>query len=208
MPSCVSVRAFAALPVDSAVLDGEAVVLRPDQTSDFEALRSPHGQAAAVLVVYDLMEVDGHDVRAEVAGGAQNKASQAALPEEQTHCLTASSSARRSPETATRSSGTPVTWALRASSRSGSAPEYVSGRTRAWLKTKNPNFERRYKEMCGRVIQSSEPLAFAIVDGMDVRDSRLHNHPPRWNAAPSQELLVIRRNHKIGAVSLDPLRWV
>ena len=61
--------------------------------------------------------------------------------------------------------------------------------------------------MCGRVIQSSEPLAFAIVDGMDVRDSRLHNHPPRWNAAPSQELLVIRRNHKIGEVSLDPLRW-
>ena len=49
--------------------------------------------------------------------------------------------------------------------------------------------------------------AFAIVDGMDVRDSRLHNHPPRWNAAPSQELLVIRRNHKIGEVSLDPLRW-
>ena len=61
--------------------------------------------------------------------------------------------------------------------------------------------------MCGRVIQSSEPLAYAIVDGMDVRDSRLHNHPPRWNAAPSQELLVIRRNHKIGEVSLDPLRW-
>jgi putative SOS response-associated peptidase YedK len=27
------------------------------------------------------------------------------------------------------------------------------------------------------------------------------------NAAPSQELLVIRRNHQIGDVSLDPLRW-
>ena len=50
-------------------------------------------------------------------------------------------------------------------------------------------------------------MAFAILDGMDVRDSRLHNHPPRWNAAPSQELLVIRRNHKIGEISLDPLRW-
>jgi putative SOS response-associated peptidase YedK len=61
--------------------------------------------------------------------------------------------------------------------------------------------------MCGRVIQSSEPLPFAIVDGMNVRDSRLHNHPPRWNAAPSQELLVIRRNHKSGEVSLGPLRW-
>ena len=58
-------ESLAALPVDSAVLDGEAVVLRPDQTSDFEAMRSPNGQAAAVLVAYDLMEVDGHDVRPE-----------------------------------------------------------------------------------------------------------------------------------------------
>jgi hypothetical protein len=42
--------------------------------------------------------------------------------------------------------------------------------------------------------QSSGPLRYAIVDGMNVRDSRVHNYPPRWNAAPSQELLVIRRN--------------
>jgi len=61
--------------------------------------------------------------------------------------------------------------------------------------------------MCGRVIQSSGPLRYAIVDGMGVRDSRVHNYPPRWNAAPSQELLVIRRNHQTGDVSLDPLRW-
>ena len=61
--------------------------------------------------------------------------------------------------------------------------------------------------MCGRVIQSSGPLRYAIVDGMNVRDSRVHNYPPRWNAAPSQELLVIRRNHQTGDVSLDPLRW-
>jgi putative SOS response-associated peptidase YedK len=46
-----------------------------------------------------------------------------------------------------------------------------------------------------------------MVDGMNVRDSRVHNYPPRWNAAPSQELLVIRRNHKTGEVSMDPLRW-
>jgi hypothetical protein len=61
--------------------------------------------------------------------------------------------------------------------------------------------------MCGRVIQSSGPLRYAIVDGMNVRDSRVHNYPPRWNAAPKQELLVIRRNHQTGEVSLDPLRW-
>ena len=63
------------------------------------------------------------------------------------------------------------------------------------------------KAMCGRVIQSSGPLQYAIVDGMNVRDSRVHNYPLRWNAAPSQELLVIRRNHRTGGVSLDPLRW-
>jgi putative SOS response-associated peptidase YedK len=61
--------------------------------------------------------------------------------------------------------------------------------------------------MCGRVIQSSGPLRYAIVDGMNVRYSRMHNYPPRWNAAPSQELLVIRRNHQTRDVSLDPLRW-
>ncbi len=42
---------------------------------------------------------------------------------------------------------------------------------------------------------------------MDPRDTRVHNYPPRWNAAPSQELLVIRRNHQTGEVSLGPLRW-
>jgi putative SOS response-associated peptidase YedK len=61
--------------------------------------------------------------------------------------------------------------------------------------------------MCGRVIQSSGPLRYAILDGINVRDSRVHNYPPRWNGAPSQDLLIIRRNHETGQVSLDPLRW-
>ena len=57
------------------------------------------------------------------------------------------------------------------------------------------------------VIQSSGPLRYAIVDGMNVREDRLHNCPPLWNGAPSQDLLVIRRNHRTGELSLDPLRW-
>jgi len=78
-----------------------------------------------------------------------------------------------------------------------------------WPKVTGPpdNTVRVNRPMCGRVIQSSGPLRYAIVDGLNVRDSRVHNYPPRWNAAPSQELLVIRRNHKTGEVSLDPLRW-
>ena len=31
--------------------------------------------------------------------------------------------------------------------------------------------------MCGRVIQSSELLRYAIVEGLDVRDTRVHNYP-------------------------------
>jgi putative SOS response-associated peptidase YedK len=61
--------------------------------------------------------------------------------------------------------------------------------------------------MCGRIIQSSEPLRLAIVDGLDVRDSRLTNVPRRYNGAPSQDLLVIRHNHRTGERSLDLIRW-
>jgi putative SOS response-associated peptidase YedK len=61
--------------------------------------------------------------------------------------------------------------------------------------------------MCGRVIQSSRPPRYAILEGVDMRDSRVHNYPPRWNGAPSQDLLVIRRNRQTGEISLDPLRW-
>jgi putative SOS response-associated peptidase YedK len=61
--------------------------------------------------------------------------------------------------------------------------------------------------MCGRMIQSSQPLRLAIVDGLDVSDSRMGNIRPRYNAAPSQELLVIRQNRKTGERTLDPIRW-
>ena len=61
--------------------------------------------------------------------------------------------------------------------------------------------------MCGRVIQSSSPLRLTIVDGLDVSDSRTGNVRPRYNAAPSQELLVIRENHETGERSLDLIKW-
>jgi putative SOS response-associated peptidase YedK len=60
--------------------------------------------------------------------------------------------------------------------------------------------------MCGRVVQSSEPLRLAIVEGLDIGDSRL-SVAARYNAAPSQELLVIRQNHNTGERSLDLIKW-
>ena len=61
--------------------------------------------------------------------------------------------------------------------------------------------------MCGRVIQSSGPIRLAIVDGLAVTDRRTDNIVPRYNAAPSQELLVIRQNQKTGERSLDLIKW-
>jgi putative SOS response-associated peptidase YedK len=61
--------------------------------------------------------------------------------------------------------------------------------------------------MCGRIIQSFRPLRLAIVEVLEVSDSRMGNIRPRYNAAPSQELLVIRQNHKTGERSLDLIEW-
>jgi bifunctional non-homologous end joining protein LigD len=51
-------EAVAALPVNSAVLDGEVILLRPDKSSNFDGLRSRQGQAEAILVAYGIMEAD------------------------------------------------------------------------------------------------------------------------------------------------------
>jgi len=59
--------------------------------------------------------------------------------------------------------------------------------------------------MCGRVVQASDPLRYAFVDGLAVPDSR--TRPPSYNVAPSQELYVIRHNHKTCERTLDLLRW-
>ena len=59
--------------------------------------------------------------------------------------------------------------------------------------------------MCGRVVQASDPLRFAFVDGLDVPDSRAK--PPSYNVAPSQLLYVIRENHDTGGRTLELLRW-
>jgi putative SOS response-associated peptidase YedK len=61
--------------------------------------------------------------------------------------------------------------------------------------------------MCGRIVQANGPVRYRLVEGLDVPDNRLSNIPRRYNGAPSQELLVIRQNHKSGDYSLDLLKW-
>lgn len=58
--------AVAALPVASAVLDGEAVAFDAEGRPDFAALKGREGQANAVMIAYDLLEIDGQDVGASL----------------------------------------------------------------------------------------------------------------------------------------------
>ena len=53
------------LKAESFVIDGEVVVLREDGRSDFNALRGKHRNDAAVLLAFDLVECKGKDLRDE-----------------------------------------------------------------------------------------------------------------------------------------------
>jgi putative SOS response-associated peptidase YedK len=57
------------------------------------------------------------------------------------------------------------------------------------------------------VPSGTAPLQVAILCGLDVPDTRFANVPPRYNAAPSQELWAIRQNNDTGERSLDLLKW-
>jgi bifunctional non-homologous end joining protein LigD len=138
--------AVAALPVTSAVLDGEAVAFGDDDCANFGALRSVEGRAGAILIAYDLLELDGEDIRREP------------LQLRRARLARLLSRARRQSAHEV-ASGIMLSEAIEGnigevmfrqaclmglqgiiSKRLGSP--YISGRTRAWLKTKNPNFQR------------------------------------------------------------------
>ncbi len=123
----------ASLPAESAVVDGEAVVLRGDGYSNFEALRTRAGAQRAVYIVFDLLHLDGRDLRR--------------CPlEERRALLVADAEGILFSEAITAEGDVVFDAACRmglegiVSKRLGSP--YQSGRTRFWLKTKNPRFIR------------------------------------------------------------------
>lgn len=61
--------------------------------------------------------------------------------------------------------------------------------------------------MCGRFAQYRAPVAYAEHFGVDPASAPLPNAPPRFNAAPTQDLMVVRRHPETGARHLSLLRW-
>jgi putative SOS response-associated peptidase YedK len=59
--------------------------------------------------------------------------------------------------------------------------------------------------MCGRVVQTLPPEAMRRL--FKATRGELFNAPPRWNLAPTDKLMVIRRDPDSGENSLDLIRW-
>ena len=61
----LAAAAIAALPVRSCVVDGEAIVCDEHGLAVFDLVRGPGRNGRAILCVFDLLEVNGEDIRSE-----------------------------------------------------------------------------------------------------------------------------------------------
>jgi ATP-dependent DNA ligase len=129
-------QAVRSLRADEALIDGEAVVFRPDGRSDFRALLTKRGGAKATLVAFDLLRLDREDLRLrpiEARRGALLR-------------LIVGIDGILFSETLAAEGALVFAKACElglegvVSKRAGSL--YRSGRSRSWLKAKNPDFVR------------------------------------------------------------------
>jgi bifunctional non-homologous end joining protein LigD len=138
--------AVAALPIGGVVIDGEAVAFDPEGRLSFTALRSRDGEADALMVAYDLLEIDGQDMRREPLQERRKRLARLLrLPRAKAAQAIASgivlSEAIEGKGEAMFREACRMWLEGIVSKRVGSS--YVSTRSRNWLKIKNPSFERR-----------------------------------------------------------------
>jgi bifunctional non-homologous end joining protein LigD len=129
-------EAVRGLAAERALIDGEAVVFRPDGRSDFEALVTKRGGERAAYVAFDLLTLDGEDRRLRPLEERRSALSR----------LVANVDGILFSETIEAEGAIVFAKACElglegiVSKRAGSL--YLSGRHRNWLKTRNPRFVR------------------------------------------------------------------
>jgi bifunctional non-homologous end joining protein LigD len=130
-------EAVRGLNVDRALIDGEAVVLRDDGGSDFDALLTKRGGAQAVLVAFDLLRLVGVDERLRPIEARREALMQ--LVDGVSGILFSEALAAEGEVVFAK--GCELGLEGIVSKRAGSF--YRCGKSRNWLKTKNPNFVRK-----------------------------------------------------------------
>jgi bifunctional non-homologous end joining protein LigD len=128
------VEAVEALPVRSCVIDGEAVVCDGDGLSIFEKLRWRHHDGHVFVWALDLLELDGQDMRREPI--EVRKATLASVLRSCRAGLQFNQHLEHRGDIVFRHACKMGLEGI-VSKRLGS--RYVSGRSRDWLKFKNPN---------------------------------------------------------------------
>jgi bifunctional non-homologous end joining protein LigD len=129
--------AVAALPAEDALIDGEAVAFLPGGHSDFAALRTKAGGARASFVAFDLLSLEGEDLRQRPLEERRDTLS---------HLVAGVGSIHFSASVAGEGA---IVFAHACqlglegivSKRAGS--RYRSGASRNWLKCLSPEFQRR-----------------------------------------------------------------
>lgn len=126
-----------ALPAEKALLDGEAICLRHDGSNRFHGLRSTFGAASACLIAFDLIELDGEDLRKHPLEARRYRLTEilAGGPDG----ITANEQFWGDGATVFRHVEKLGLEGI-VSKRLGSP--YVSGRCGHWVKTRSPSYER------------------------------------------------------------------
>jgi bifunctional non-homologous end joining protein LigD len=125
------------LPVDNAMIDGEAVVFRLDGHSDFVALRSKAGGELASFVAFDLLSLEDHDLRQQPLADRREALERLVAEAEDIRFSKAFAGDGAIVFAHACQLGLEGIVSKRVLSR------YRSGTSRNWLKCLNPEFKRR-----------------------------------------------------------------
>jgi bifunctional non-homologous end joining protein LigD len=129
-------EAVGALPVDNALIDGEAVVFLPDGHSDFVAIRTKAGGEQASFVSFDLLNL-GDDLRDRPLEERREALAQLVAGVDDIRFSESVADDGALVFAKARELGLEGIVSKRAGSR------YRSGVSRNWLKCLNPDFQRR-----------------------------------------------------------------
>ena len=129
-------EAVCSLPAKSALIDGEAVAFRPDGHSDLAALRTKAGGARACLVAFDLLTLNGEDLRQRQL--EERRAALSPLVAGVAGILFSDALAAEGAIVFAKACELGLEGIV--SKRAGS--RYSSGNSRQWVKSKNPDFAR------------------------------------------------------------------
>ena len=150
-------EAVRGLAVQHALIDGEAVVLRPDGHSDFEAIRTKDGATRASYVAFDLLQLNGKDIRLQTIEDRRAELER----------IVKGADAILFSEAIAAEGGLVFAKACEmglegiVSKRVGSM--YWSGRCRNWTKARNPAFQdRRFRTWRPHSAQRSSRFPFAV----------------------------------------------